>query len=216
MMMTRINTAKAARGGCAAGRETDMSIEEEIRRWQASGCIETMQRSGFKAGDTVVDFGCGIGNYTFPLSRVVQEKGRVYAVDIDRYVLERIRERAEREDIHNISPMSPERDGHLRMEDRFADGLLLYDLIHSLGRREQALAEFCRVLKKGALLSILPFHMSGSQIKGMVCDIEGLGFSLDNIQRAGGIHFEMHRYLGRKSERLKDYERGDIYNFKKT
>ena len=56
--------------------------------------------------------------------------------------------------------------------------------------------------------------MSESQIKGLLRNAEGLGFRIDNIQRAGGIHFEMHRYLGRSSERLKDYERGDIYNLK--
>ena len=58
----------------------DMGIEEEIRRWQDGECMETMRQGGFKAGDRVVDFGCGIGNYTFPLSRVVQEKGEVYAM----------------------------------------------------------------------------------------------------------------------------------------
>ena len=42
-----------------------MGIEEEIRIWQNSVCVETMERSRFKAGDRIVDFGCGIGNYTF-------------------------------------------------------------------------------------------------------------------------------------------------------
>lgn len=73
-----------------------MGIEEEIRIWQNSVCVETMERSGFKAGDKIVDFGCGIGNYTFPLSRVVQEKGEVYGVDVDRYALEKIRRAASR------------------------------------------------------------------------------------------------------------------------
>lgn len=191
-----------------------MGIEEEIRRWQNSVCVETMERSGFKAGDKIVDFGCGIGNYTFPLSRVVQEKGEVYAVDVDRYALEKIRRVAEREGIHNIRLIQPEGNGQIRLAENSADGILIYDLIHSLGRREQILTEFSRILKGEGILSILPFHMSESQIKGLLRNAEGLGFRIDNIQRAGGIHFEMHRYLGRSSERLKDYERGDIYNLK--
>ena len=191
-----------------------MGIEEEIRRWQNSVCVETMERSGFKAGDKIVDFGCGIGNYTFPLSRVGQEKGEVYAVDVDRYGLEKIRRVAEREGIHNIRLIQPEGNGQIRLAENSADGILIYDLIHSLGRREQILTEFSRILKGEGILSILPFHMSESQIKGLLRNAEGLGFRIDNIQRAGGIHFEMHRYLGRSSERLKDYERGDIYNLK--
>lgn len=193
-----------------------MNIEEEIRGWQDSGCIETMEHIGFKAGDRIVDLGCGIGNYTFPLSKVVQEKGMIYAADVDRYVLERIRERAEREDIHNIYLMRPERDGHLDLADGSMDGILIYDLIHSLEKREQVLTECRRILKIGGILSVLPFHMSRDQIRKLMDTVEKLGFKLDNIQRPGGIHFEMHRYLGRKSERLKDYERGDIYNLKKS
>ncbi len=191
-----------------------MSIEEEIRRWQNSECVETMERSGFKAGDRIVDFGCGIGNYIFPLSKVVQEKGTVYGVDVDRYALEEVRRKAERADIQNIHLIQPGRDGLMEFSDNSVDGILIYDLIHSLGMREQVLAEFRRILKDEGLLSILPFHMSASQIKGLTRTVEELGFRIDNIQRAGGIHFEMHRYLGRSSERLKDYERGDIYNFK--
>ncbi len=193
-----------------------MGIGEEIKRWQEAECVETMERGGFKAGDRIVDFGCGIGNYTFPLSRVVRENGEVYAVDVDRYVLEKIRGRAERADIHNIRLMRPERNGRLGFKDGFVDGILIYDLIHSLDRREQVIGECRRILKNGGILSILPFHMSGSQIGGLMDAIEGLGFKLDNVQRAGGIHFEMHRYLGRGWERLKDYERGDIYNLKKV
>ena len=192
-----------------------MGIEEEIKRWQESECTATMEQGGFKAGDTVVDFGCGIANYTFPLSSVVQEKGKVYAVDTDQYILEHIRKKAERAGIRNIHVMSPTRDGHLEFADSSTDGVLIYDLIHSLGRRELVLAEFHRILKDGGILSVLPFHMSDSQIRGLMQTIERIGFTLDNIQRAGGIHFEMHRYLNRRSERLKDYERGDIYNFKK-
>ena len=193
-----------------------MGIEEEIRKWQDGECMETMRQGGFKAGDRVVDFGCGIGNYTFPLSRVVQEKGEVYAVDVDRYVLERIGERAKRAHIRNIRLMKPERDGGLGLEDGCVDGVLIYDLIHSLARRDEVLAECRRILKNGGILSILPFHMSGRQIHRLMDGMEGLGFKLDNIQRGGGLHFEMHRYLGSSSEHLKDYERGDIYNLKRS
>lgn len=193
-----------------------MGIEDEIKDWQEKVCVETMWRIGFKAGDRVVDFGCGIGNYTFPLSMVVQEQGKIYAVDVDRYVLDKIREKAKKSGIHNIQMICPEQKGYLVIPDSSADGFLIYDLIHALGRqREQILSESRRILKSGAVLSILPFHMEGSQIKGLVHTVENLGFELDNTQRDAGIHFEMHKYLNRKSEHLKDYERGDIFNFRK-
>ncbi|MCM1304916.1 MAG: class I SAM-dependent methyltransferase [Butyrivibrio sp.] len=194
-----------------------MGIQVEIKTWQKDVCVETMRQIGFQTGGRVVDFGCGIGNYTLPLSMAVQESGEVYAVDIDRHALGEIRKKAEESGIHNIRTMCPEQEGRLAIPDSSVDGFLIYDLIHSLGRqREQVLSESRRVLKNGAILSILPFHMAGSQVTGLVRAVETLGFELDGIQRNAGLHFEMHRYLNRKSEHLADYERGDIYNFRKT
>lgn len=178
--------------------------------------MENMKQIGFQEGSCIVDFGCGIGNYTFPLSMAVQETGRIYAVDIDRYVLAEIRKKANREGICNICTVCPEQEGHLAVPDNSADGFLIYDLIHSLGGlREQVLSESRRVLKNGAVLSVLPFHMKAGQIKEMIQTIGNFGFEPAGIQKGAGIHFEMHRYLNRKSEHLKDYERGDIYNFRK-
>ncbi|MCM1135569.1 MAG: class I SAM-dependent methyltransferase [Clostridium sp.] len=195
-----------------------MDIKEEIKAWQENVCVETMRKKGLEAGSTVVDYGCGIGNYTFPISMTVGEAGTVYAVDVDRYTLEKIRIKAKKMNIHNIYPMEPGPACRLELADSSADGFMIYDLIHSLtanGGREEVLSEARRVLKNGAVLSILPFHMAGNRIKELIHVIEAQRFELYDVQKAAGIHFEMHRYLNRKSERLKDYERGDIYNFKK-
>lgn len=44
--------------------------------------------SGVRPGETVVDFGCGVGCYTWAMARRAGPGGRVLAVDIDRGVLD--------------------------------------------------------------------------------------------------------------------------------
>lgn len=191
-----------------------MNIEQEIRLWQETTAIDVFRRSGFDMGDTIVDFGCGIGNYTIPLAALVGKQGLVYAVDIDRYVLRDLEQKMQQLSISGIQIMPIQRDVKLRLADETADGFLVYDLIHYL-EMGTILRESHRVLKTDGIFSVLPFHMSRKEIERMLYDIQHFGFVLDNIQEGEGIHFEMHRYYGRSSAHLKDVERGNIYNFKK-
>jgi len=36
---------------------------------------------GVRGGLTVLDFGCGSGNYSIPAAKIVGEKGKVYTLD---------------------------------------------------------------------------------------------------------------------------------------
>jgi len=42
---------------------------------------EEVRKLGLKEGQKVLDYGCGIGSYTFPAARLVGDRGRVYASD---------------------------------------------------------------------------------------------------------------------------------------
>lgn len=65
------------------------------REWfETAGC-EALGQLGFSVGMRVVDFGCGPGRYTVPLSRVVGDGGRVIAVDRSSDGLTELRRRLE-------------------------------------------------------------------------------------------------------------------------
>src|SRR5882672_10682745 len=55
-----------------------------------------------KAGHVVADFGAGSGHHTFKLSKLVGDKGKVYAVDIQPEMLDMIGKRMRKDDIKNI------------------------------------------------------------------------------------------------------------------
>jgi precorrin-6B methylase 2 len=49
-----------------------------------SQSLDMLQQIGIRSGQTVLDFGCGLGIYTIPVAKIVGEQGRVYALDKDK------------------------------------------------------------------------------------------------------------------------------------
>lgn len=49
-----------------------------------------------RPGDRVADLGCGPGYFTLPMTRLVGDRGRVFAVDLDPTAIDRVRRRAAR------------------------------------------------------------------------------------------------------------------------
>ena len=66
---------------------------------------QIVQQLGLKKGDYVADFGAGHGYFTIPIARLVGGDGRVYALDIQKPVLEVIRAKAKLEHLLNVELM---------------------------------------------------------------------------------------------------------------
>jgi len=52
---------------------------------------------GVRAGHVVLDFGCGSGTYTIPAAKLVGDRGRVYALDVNREFLDKMEQLAKQE-----------------------------------------------------------------------------------------------------------------------
>jgi ubiquinone/menaquinone biosynthesis C-methylase UbiE len=55
---------------------------------------ELLQQMGIKPGDTVLDFGAGIGYFSIPALDFVGESGKVIAIDLSKWMLKELRKRA--------------------------------------------------------------------------------------------------------------------------
>ena len=49
--------------------------------WLKKYSEKLLREVGIKKGQTVLDFGCGKGNYTIPVAKIVGQDGFVYALD---------------------------------------------------------------------------------------------------------------------------------------
>ena len=70
--------------------------EEKLDAQLAGLGARARERAALRAGDRVLDVGCGCGGTTLELAAAVGPSGRVVAVDVSKPMLDRARERAER------------------------------------------------------------------------------------------------------------------------
>ena len=76
--------------------------ESREREEECSTLIKTLN---LKPGQVVCDLGCGNGFYTLRIAPKVLPGGRVLAVDIQREMLQKLRERSARYKLENIEPI---------------------------------------------------------------------------------------------------------------
>jgi ubiquinone/menaquinone biosynthesis C-methylase UbiE len=61
-----------------------------------------IQTFGIRDGMAIVDYGCGPGRYTTRFARLVGEKGKVYAVDIQELAILNVRAKITRMELANV------------------------------------------------------------------------------------------------------------------
>jgi SAM-dependent methyltransferase len=126
--------------------------------------FELLRELGVEAGQAVLDFGCGTGTYALPAAEIVGQKGRVYALDKDRDVLDELMEEARRTGLRNIVRVDSSGKVSIGLERESIDVVLLFDVFHSYyfpkhSQRGRLLAEIQRILKGDGILLVYPKHM---------------------------------------------------------
>jgi ubiquinone/menaquinone biosynthesis C-methylase UbiE len=120
-------------------------------------CTTLLGALNIKPGNTVCDLGCGNGFYTLKLARLVGEKGKVIAVDIQREMLQLLKDEAAAEKLTNIdlihgTVVDP------RLPKNSVDLVLLVDVYHEFSHPEQMLAAIRASLKPGGRVALAEFR----------------------------------------------------------
>jgi ubiquinone/menaquinone biosynthesis C-methylase UbiE len=112
-------------------------------------------------GSVVADVGAGPGDYSVPLAKAVGPTGRVIAVDINARVLERLRARAEREQLSNVDTVQGDIDNP-KLAPASLDAVLIVNAYHEMTEYAAMLSHIRAALKPGKRLVIADFA-SGSR-----------------------------------------------------
>ena len=110
-----------------------------------------LEKLNIGEGQRIVDYGCGIGSYTFPAAKSVGEEGKVYAVDKQSLVIKKVERKARMEGFRNIDTILS--DGDTGLPDESADVILLYGVLPEIKNKGLLLRELHRVLKPDGYLS---------------------------------------------------------------
>jgi len=160
-----------------------------LTEWFAKQGEDVLIRVGIKEGQTVLDFGCGSGNYTIPLAKIVGLEGTVYALDKNRASLNELMQRARTEGLTNIKRIDTSGDVRISLEDESVDAVLLYDIFWYFTlwdpRLPQLLSEVHRVSRPPALISIYPKHIDSERLQEK---LEHAGFRLKERHYDNFIH----------------------------
>jgi ubiquinone/menaquinone biosynthesis C-methylase UbiE len=125
-----------------------------------------LEEVGIKPGYRVLDYGCGPGGYILPVSKLVGEEGRVYALDILQDAVGMVEELIKKNHLKNVQTiLSSCATG---LPDQSLDVVLLYDTSHDLDDQNAVLQELHRVLKPNGILSFSDHHMKEPDIESSV------------------------------------------------
>lgn len=117
-----------------------------------------LAKAGIEEKMKVADLGCGAsGHFIFPAAKMVGKKGKAYAVDILKTVLETINRRIKLENIENMETVwsNLEVFGATKIENGSLDVALLINTLYQSSKRAEILREAIRMLKKGGKLVVV-------------------------------------------------------------
>jgi ubiquinone/menaquinone biosynthesis C-methylase UbiE len=133
-----------------AGRSSFDLIDSDL-------LLRSMQLS---PGMTVLDLGCGAGNYTLAMAKQLQAPGRIIAVDLWQEGLASLRQTAESIDTVPIEIHTADIRRELPIADDSVDlclmATVLHDLVHE-GDDTTFLSEIRRVLNAGGVFAVAEF-----------------------------------------------------------
>lgn len=116
-----------------------------------------------KPGMTVADLGAGSGYYSFPMAEKVGRQGKVLAVDIQKEMLDIIRQRMKAKRVSNIEPIQ----GTItdpKLPANKVDLILLVDVYHEFSHPYEMTVEMVKALKVGGLLVFVEYRLEDPNV----------------------------------------------------
>lgn len=138
-----------------------MSLLFKVRDWIMPR-RKVLDEVGIKTGESVLDFGCGPGDYSVAAAELVGPNGKVFALDILPYALEEVRKRASDKGLTNIKAILS--DCATGLDDGSMDLVLLADVFHGLDQPDKVLEELHRILKPDGILAFNDHHLEEEEI----------------------------------------------------
>lgn len=141
-------------------------------------------------GDTIIDIGCGPGFFSVEMAKMTGDSGKVYAVDLQKEMLEITRNKANKYNLENRMIFHQCTENSIGLPDDVkADFILAFYMVHETPDQIQFFQNIKTLLKKEGRCLIVepPFHVSKKQFARMRSDIQDAGFIiLDTPAKKGG------------------------------
>jgi ubiquinone/menaquinone biosynthesis C-methylase UbiE len=133
-------------------KDIDILDAEDRKIWQKPE--EILDEIEFNRDYVAADLGCGSGFFTIPLSGKVK---RVYAIDVQKAMLNYLEQKIENRRIKNITPLLS-KENEIPIENECVDLLVSINVLHEFADKEKMIQEIRRVLRKDGKAVIVDFN----------------------------------------------------------
>jgi len=160
-----------------------------------------LDQFGLQEGDRVADLGSGSGFYSLAAAKMVGDKGRVYAVDIQKDMLAKLKSTAQSEHLLNIEVIWGNLDtvGGTKLRDMSIDAIIVSNTLFQIEHKSNFAREIKRIIKRTGRVLLVDwsdsFSNMGPDEKHVVREAEAkkifedAGFALEKSINAGDYHY---------------------------
>ncbi len=173
-----------------------VEILEDERRREILDVDKILESVNSYVGNSVADVGCGPGYFSIPISKSLGKGGEVFAVDLERAMLEKLKENIVAQS--GIHPVLSKEESIPDVKDNSVDSCFLVNVLHEL-EGNQTLREAYRILRPGGHLILIDWkkikmdfgppytiRISERDAKGRCADV---GFKCESSFFAGQYNY---------------------------
>lgn len=163
--------------------------------------IKNVESAGIQAGMEIADFGSGSGHYTLAAARALVSTGRVYAIDVNKDLLTKLKNHATKEGLYNVEVIwgDIEKNVGTKLREGTIDLVFLSNILFQIEDKDALVKEVKRVLKPGGRVLVVDWADSFGGIGPTVQMVvpkdkattlfENSGFHTDREISAGSHHY---------------------------
>jgi len=111
-----------------------------------------------KGGEKFLDLGCGAGDYSIAVSKIIGENGLVYALDVNNNIIQKFQNRLEINGINNVKLKYANITEILPIKDKSIDICFICTVLHSIYPKRKIrniFREVERILNKNGKLIVI-------------------------------------------------------------
>ncbi len=130
-------------------------------------------------GMTVLDFGCGTGYFTIEIAKLLDQKGKVIAADVQKGMLDILQQKVEYSEFRQQIQIQKNQEHTLNLTEK-VDFILAFYAFHEMKYIDEIIKDLQKIIKPETkvLISEQKFHVSKSTFNAIIQKMENVGFEI--------------------------------------
>ena len=113
--------------------------------------IKNVEQCGIQPGMDIADLGSGSGHYSMAIAKALTSTGRVYAIDINKDLLTKLKNNSVKQNLFNIEVIWGDIDNlnGTKLRDYSVDMVFACNILFQIENKVEFIKEIKRILKPG-------------------------------------------------------------------